>query len=145
MIARAATQPWKSPAFTGTSSISSGCLSSRSFICGKGNYERRRRLRTRPRENGAWVRRSWRDRRSAAPAAHLFVDLAVAVRFQHLFLPGRLFSAARHAALVADRSVHAGEGGFHRRHLHAHALGAARAEIRDPDPAAGFAGADRAD
>ena len=127
--ARATTRSSRSPACTGTSSTWSGSSSSRSSISGRGQH-------------GAQHRQA---RRPAASDQHLPVDLGAAVRAEHLLLPGRLLPPAGHAALDADHPVHAAEGGLHRRHLHAHGVGAPGAEARHPGAAAVPAGADRPD
>ena len=54
--------------------------------------------------------------------------LGMAVRPQHMLLPGRLLRSARLSQMVSDPAVHDPESGADRRGLHAYGLGAA-----DPD------------
>ncbi len=87
--------PSRSPACTGISSIWSGCSSSRSSICGERTWHRRA-------TNGRAAATTTMPRPAASDQA-LPGGLGLAVRAQHLLLPGRLLSLCR--ACCAGRSI----------------------------------------
>src|SRR5207249_2956693 len=72
-------------------------------------------------------------------------DLGAAVRAQHHVIPGRLLPSPWLSALESDHPVHAAQGRADRGRLHAHGMGAAVADLRDPGAAAVPAGAGGAD
>ena len=123
--ARAITRSSRSRASTGTSSIWSGCSSSRSSICGEGHGTWQRHQRPRMPATATHEGQQHPIRLYLVVWGWLFVLSACSYLVDYFHVQGYL-------RWYADPAVHDAEGGADRRRLHAYGLGAAGAGLRDP-------------